>query len=183
VKVITLIRHTTPRIASGICYGQLDLEVADSFEHEAAVVASWLPPVDLIISSPLQRAHKLAAYLATRQHCELHLHEGLKELNFGDWEGRAWQDIPRVEIDQWSAEVMNYAPPNGESPHQMQVRVQTMLQALMRLPWQHIALVAHGGSIRAVLAEMAGIPLVETLKWHIDFGAVISTVWPGQNIP
>jgi alpha-ribazole phosphatase len=181
VKIITLIRHTTPRIASGICYGQLDLDVVDSFEREASAISSWLTPVNLIISSPLQRTRKLAAYLATQQRCELRLHTGLMELNFGDWEGRAWRDIPREEIDAWSAEVMNYAPPNGESARQMQLRVRSMLQELVHLPQQHIALVAHGGSIRAMLAEIAGISLVETLKWQIDCGAVISTAWPGYK--
>ena len=35
---IYLIRHTTPKIEKGICYGQADLNVADSFEEEINVI-------------------------------------------------------------------------------------------------------------------------------------------------
>jgi len=31
---IYLIRHTTPDVAKGICYGQTDLDVANTFEEE-----------------------------------------------------------------------------------------------------------------------------------------------------
>jgi alpha-ribazole phosphatase len=97
------------------------------------------------------------------------------EMNFGNWEGRAWNDIARSEIDAWSADILHYTPPNGESAQQMMLRVQGMLQDLAQLPQQRIALVAHGGSIRAMLAQLAGMPLSHTLNWQIEYGAVIST--------
>lgn len=168
-----LIRHTTPRIAAGICYGQLDMDAADSFAAEAAAVAGWLPPLDMIITSPLQRTRRLAEHLALAQHCELRSDARLMEMHFGDWEGRAWSDIARGEIDAWNDDTLHYTPPNGESAHQMVLRLQSMLQELAQLPQQRVALVAHGGSIRAALAQLAGMPLVRTLNWQIDYGAVI----------
>lgn len=175
LKTFTLIRHTTPDIAPGICYGQMDIDVAQSFAVEAATVSNWLAPPDLVITSPLQRTHRLAEYLAIQYQCKLHSHAGLLEMHFGDWEGRAWNDIPRAEIDAWGADVLHYSPPKGESAQQMMGRVNILLQDLIRLPQQHIAIVAHGGSIRAVLAQMAAIPLPQTLGWQIDYGAVIMT--------
>lgn len=175
MKTLTLIRHTTPNIAAGICYGQLDVAVARNFTDEAAAIRGWLNPADLILTSPLLRAHKLAENIALSHGCEM-LHDArLMEMNFGDWEGRAWNDIGRSEIDSWSADVLYYAPPNGESAQQMMQRVQSMLQDLVQMPQQHIVIVAHGGSIRAVLAQLASIPLTLTLNWQIDYGAVIST--------
>lgn len=174
LKTLTLIRHTRTDIAPGICYGQTDVDVAHSFAVEAAIVSGWLHPPDLIITSPLLRTYRLAEYLATQHRCELRSHPGLMEINFGSWEGRVWSDIARSEIDAWSADVVHYTPPNGESAQQLMQRVQHMLQDLAQLPQRHIAIVAHGGSIRAVLAQLAGIPLAHTLGWQIDFGAVIS---------
>lgn len=173
LKTLTLIRHTKPDIAQGICYGQLDIDVAHSFAVEAATVSGWLSPPDLIITSPLLRTQRLAEYLATEHRCELRSHASLMEMRFGDWEGRAWNDIARGEIDAWSADVLHYVPPNGESAQQLVQRVQSMLQDLAQLPQQHIAIVAHGGSIRAVLAQLADISLSQTLDWQIDYGAVI----------
>jgi alpha-ribazole phosphatase len=172
--ILTLIRHTQPDIAPGICYGQTDIDVAQSFAVEAAAVSSWLSSPQLILTSPLLRTHRLAEYLASQHQCELRTHAGLMEMHFGDWEGRAWNDIPRSEIDAWSADILGYTPPNGESAQQMMQRVQRMLQDLAQLPQQHIAIVAHGGSIRAILALLSAIPLSQTSNWQIDYGTVIS---------
>lgn len=105
-RYLYLIRHTRPDVAPGICYGRLDIDVAASFAQEAQCVQAWLPPPDLVLTSPLLRTRRLATYLA-RQHCELHSDERLLEKHFGAWEGRAWNDIPRGEIDAWAADVID----------------------------------------------------------------------------
>lgn len=173
MKTLTLVRHTTPFVEHGICYGQLDLDVVHSFAAEAAAISDLISPPDLLISSPLLRTRKLGKFLAAEFGCELRDDARLMEMHFGDWEGRAWNEIARVEIEAWSADVQNFAPPNGESAQHMMLRVQAMLQDLALLPQQNIVLVAHGGSIRAVLAQLAGIALAHTLGWQIDYGAVI----------
>ena len=174
MKNFTLIRHTTPNIPTAICYGQMDVDVAESFSIEAETVSGWLQSPDLILTSPLLRTSRLAEYLATQHRCEVRSHAGLMEMNFGDWEGRAWKAIARSEIEGWSADVLHYTPPNGESAQQMMQRVQSLLEELAQLSQQQIAIVAHGGSIRSVLAQLASIPLSHTLSWQIDFGAVIT---------
>lgn len=44
---IYLIRHTTPHIEKGICYGQTDLDVAETFNNEAEIIP--LPCFNLIL--------------------------------------------------------------------------------------------------------------------------------------
>lgn len=173
MQTIHLIRHTKPRIAPGICYGQLNIDVADNFEEEADNVLLCLPPLELVIASPLLRTRRLGEYLAQAQHCELRTDARLMEKHFGSWESKEWDDIPRSEIDAWAADVMDYAPPGGESAQQVMHRVREFMRDVSQLPQQDIALVAHGGSIRAILALIAGVPLVSTLNWQIEYGAVI----------
>ena len=173
MQTLYLIRHTKPDIAPGICYGQLDMDVANSFASEAAEVLDRLPTVELVIASPLLRTQRLGEYLARQQRCTLRSDARLMEMHFGDWEGRAWNDIAHSEIDAWAADTLNYASPNGESAQQMMQRVQGALLDVTRLPQRHIALVAHGGSIRALLALLADVPLVHTLNWQIELGGVI----------
>ncbi len=173
--MLYLIRHTRPDIASGICYGQLDVALTGSFETEADAVLNYLPSLDLIITSPLLRTRKLAEHLA--QHCEIRVDTRLIEKHFGIWEGRAWNDIARCEIDAWAADIMCYAPQGGESAQQVMQRVQAFIHDAWRLPpQQHIAVIAHGGTIRAILALLADIPLVDTLNWEIEYGAVIGVL-------
>lgn len=169
-----LIRHTRPDVAPGICYGQLDLDLAGSFHAEAQRVLCWLPPLELVFTSPLLRSKRLGAHLASQQRCELRSDERLMEKHFGAWEGRMWDDIPRDEIDAWAADVLGYVPPGGESARQLLLRAGSFLADLAQLPQRHIAIVAHGGSIRAMLALLADIPLTQTLDWRIEYGTVIS---------
>ena len=173
MQTLYLIRHTRPDIEPGICYGRLDIGVADSFETEANDILRCLPPLELVIASPLLRARRLGEFLAQSQHCELRSDDRLIEKNFGVWEGKYWDDIARNEIDAWAADVMGYAPPGGESAQQLMRRVRGFLRDLSQLPQRHIALAAHGGSLRAMLALIADIPLTDTLNWSMEYGAVI----------
>ena len=61
---ITLIRHTSVNVPSGICYGQSDVDVSGNFEFEAPIVKDKLASnrFDAVYSSPLQRCEKLASY-------------------------------------------------------------------------------------------------------------------------
>ncbi len=173
MQTLYLIRHTTPRIETGICYGQLDVDVADSFEKEAQDVLHWLPPVELILTSPLLRAQRLAERLAREQHCELRTDSRLMEKDFGTWEGKPWDDIPRNEVDAWAADILGYVPAGGESAQQLTQRLQSFLHDVAQLPRQNVAVVAHSGSIRAMLALISGVSLENTLEWKIEYGAVV----------
>jgi alpha-ribazole phosphatase len=173
MQTLYLIRHTTPAIAPGICYGQLDVDLADSFAAEARNVLHYLPPLQLILTSPLLRTRRLAEHLAHTQDCELRNDARLMEKHFGAWEGKAWDDIARSEIDAWADDFMGYAAQGGESAQQVMQRVQMLLREVAQLPQRNIALVAHAGSIRAMLAVMGEVALEDILKWDVGYGAVI----------
>jgi len=84
VMEIYLIRHTTPAIAKGICYGQTDLDVTDSFEAEVMSIKEHLPKnIQAVYSSPLQRCRKLAEAIFPKH--PVQLFDDLMELNCGDW--------------------------------------------------------------------------------------------------
>lgn len=173
MQTLYLIRHPTPDIDPGICYGQIDIDVGSRFAEEAQRTQAWLPPVELIFTSPLLRAQRLADYLAAARPCPVRSDNRLMEINFGIWEGRAWNDIARADLDAWAAAVMGYAPPGGESAQQLLERVQRFRQELAQLPQREIAIVAHGGSIRALLALTAKVELTRTLAWQMEYGTVV----------
>ena len=49
---IYLVRHTTPAIEKGVCYGQTDLNVAETFEEEVELVLKNLEIFLLIVLKP-----------------------------------------------------------------------------------------------------------------------------------
>ena len=169
---LTLIRHTALQIDSGICYGQSDIDVAASFTSETANTQAKLVDhaFDAIYSSPLQRCVKLAEALNMG---EAIVDARLMELNFGDWEMLAWDDIPRDIFDAWAHDYANKAPPNGENFSQLQQRGLSFLDELLaKHNNENVAIITHGGMIRALLAHVLNIELKGLFRFNIDYGSV-----------
>ena len=167
-----LIRHTSLNIASGICYGQSDVDVSSNFETECDALAKKLAHVqfDAVYASPLQRCTKLAHALNLGQP---QTDERLKELNFGDWEMQAWQSIPRDVFDTWANDYANLSPPNGESFSQLHARTKMFVEEVSgHSHGKNIAVVTHGGVIRAMLADVLNMPLKGLFRMVIDHASV-----------
>ena len=169
---LTLIRHTSLQIASDICYGHSDIDVAASFASEAANTQSKLAEItfDAIYSSPLQRCVKLAEALNWGEPI---LDNRLMELNFGDWEMQAWKAIPRDIFDDWAHDYANEAPPNGETFSQLQQRGLSFLDEILSKNLnENVAVITHGGMIRALLAHVLNMQLKGLFRFAIDYGSV-----------
>lgn len=110
---VILVRHTTPDIAKGICYGQADIKVATTFEEEVSNILKKVPvndPEVTYYSSPLQRCKLLAKKLSAN----VIFDNRLKELDFGDWELQKWNDIDKKELDIWMNDFVKTPAKNGE---------------------------------------------------------------------
>lgn len=167
-----LIRHTSLDIPSGICYGHSDVDVSSNFEAEVAGLAVKIAHIqfDAVYASPLQRCTKLAQALDLG---EVHTDERLKELHFGDWEMQAWDSIPRDIFDIWANDYAKLSPPNGESFSQLHARSKMFVEEVgAHSGGKNIAVVTHGGVIRAVLAEVLNMPLKGLFRMVIDHASV-----------
>ena len=176
-----LIRHTSLQVPAGICYGQSDIDVANSFIDEARQIQQKLVnyPIDAIYVSPLQRCLKLANLLHVNEPIVDHR---LMELNFGDWEMLAWDAISREIFDGWAHDYANLAPPNGETFSQLQLRgIHILEEALARYPTGNIAFVTHGGMIRALLAHVLNMPLKGLFRFTIDYGSITQLEFSEAN--
>ena len=176
---VTFLRHTTPRVAPGTCYGRTDLPLADSFEDEAAAVARAMPDAARIVSSPLQRCRRLAQHLADLAGLPLTIDPRLIEMDFGNWEGRLWSDIPRAEIEAWTGDFLHARPHGGESVAMLRARALDAATALYSEPGPTLA-VTHAGVIKAVFAEGDEAAHFQT---EIEFGgfAVMARRERGPN--
>ena len=172
---IYLIRHTTPLVAKGICYGQTDLDVTESFIAEAEAIREVLPaPFGAVYSSPLQRCARLAAHLFPEH--SVALHPELMELHCGSWEMQPWDDLPKDEIDPWMADFVNIRVPQGESYLDLHGRVTDCFNAIAAADagGGPKAIVAHGGVLRSILAGITGTPLIDSFKvFSLYYGCVV----------
>jgi len=173
---IYFIRHTKPAIAAGTCYGQADIPLADSFVAEYAGLRQKIQHLRTarVYSSPLQRCLQLAECVAQSANFgSVQIDARLKELNFGDWEMQAWQDIPLSAIEEWASDYVAHAPPNGESFATLHLRARQFLMELCIDADAPPALIfTHAGVIRAVIAEIQQSPLSHAFDFKIDYAGI-----------
>jgi len=171
---IHLIRHPTPAVAPNVCYGQTDLPLADPPSAAAMRLLQLLPAIDQVFSSPLRRCHELASALAAGSAKPLTADPRLMEIDFGEWEGRSWNEVPRQLLDQWAAAPFDFAPPQGESAAAMAERVIAFADDLVAAKQGksgELAVVSHQGPLRVLIAHWLDLPRASWLKLQLDCAA------------
>jgi alpha-ribazole phosphatase len=164
-----LIRHPTPQVAAGICYGRTDLALAEHVAAAAARVAAQLPAHIPVFSSPLQRCRLLAEAL----HPAPLIDPRLQEMDFGEWEMTPWDRIQREAIDGWAADPLGYRPPRGESVAELQQRVQHFIAEAQGEGLERAALVTHAGVIKVVIGMARGLPAGKWMRLAFEYESVI----------
>jgi probable phosphoglycerate mutase len=136
----------------GICLnekGQLQAQrLADRFKNI---------PLNVIYSSPLDRALQTAAEIARSLKLEVRQSDAANEINFGDWSGKTFEWLSG---DRRWRRFNNYRSmtmiPGGESFLEVQNRIVSEIETLAE---QHgkarIAIVSHADVIRAAVAYFA----------------------------
>jgi len=95
---------------------------------------------------------------------------GLRELNFGAWEGRRLADLwheDRVSAEAWEADIMNLPTAFGETFERFRQRVASVARVLRCAP-ASVLVVAHQGSLAVLQAEFSGRPFesIWTAGWR-----------------
>lgn len=164
-------RHTSVAIEKGVCYGQLDVDLKDTFEQEAQAIVDQLPnDFDVVISSPLSRCTKLAQTFSQK---EIQQDARLMEVNFGAWEGMPWDDIDPSQLNKWMADFVDERPPQGESASDLYRRVADFMDALRSSAADKALIVAHAGSIRAIVAYILDFPIGNMFRVQLDYGSIV----------
>ena len=161
---VFLIRHPRPLIEPGLCYGRLDVDCEDPLPI-AASLKLRLPADTPLVASPLRRARRLAEALDP----DARIDERLSEINFGDWEGRPWDEIDRAVLDRWAADVLHFVPPGGESVARLQERV---IDFACSLKFPRVAIVSHAGVMRALFGHWRQLPASEWTQLKFDFASI-----------
>ena len=172
---VYLVRHTETVCEKGICYGQSDVGIREPYDAVFKSIISQLPKEAVLYSSPLQRCVILAKHIQENTQIEFIIEDSrLMEMNFGDWELKSWDTIPREVLDPWMEDFVTVNVPNGESFVDLDYRVREFWDN--DIPKGHtkpIIIVAHSGVIRSILCIINNLPLQEAFKTPLDYGAVI----------
>ena len=175
-------------------HGQTALSVEKRFsgtgdppltEHgraQAAAAAARLSScgATAVVTSPLQRARDTAALVAGGLGLELVVEPGLRETDFGDWEGYTFAEIqakwPR-ELDAWLADPA-VAPPFGESFDATTTRVrQARDRVLASYGGQTVVVVSHVTPIKTLLRLALDAPPTALYRMHLDLACLSEVQW------
>lgn len=162
---LMLIRHgQTAWNKESRCQGQTDVSLDDLGLRQAQALAERLAEenIDAIYSSNLQRAVQTADAIADSKDLLIRKEPGLRETNFGDWEGMTTQEIDNQFGNAWTAwkENPDLSPPQGgETPSQVSLRVEEVLKRILKEHAEEtIVCVCHGGSARILLSLALDLP-------------------------
>lgn len=164
-KTIYLVRHGA--IASRYrdrFIGKTDVALSAEGRKQAGGLAARFRerPGLAVVSSPLRRARVFARLLAPGLNGSLRLWPGLREMDFGRWEGLNFGEIRRRDPDQvarWAVFAPGFRFPGGESLRSFRRRLGRVRKALLRHPAREVLAVSHGGVIRSLLCLWKGMDL------------------------
>lgn len=172
-----LIRHgQTDWNLEGRVQGQTDVPLSRIGELQAEELAERLGDLQLsaIISSPLARTRQTAEPLALRHGLAVRFDTRLMEQDWGRYEGLRWRDaaeeFPDAE-ERMLRDPLNTAPPEGETLKEVAERMRAALSDVVQIGGS-VAVVSHGGALRAGLHALLGTGLSTALRYHFDNASV-----------
>lgn len=169
---LTFVRHTSVDVEPGICYGQSDVELRPTFPEEAAKVRENLRgrKFDAVFTSPLSRCVRLAERCGYRDAVR---DNRLKELNFGEWEMKRFDEITDTRLQEWYEDYFNVRPTGGESFADQQVRLRNFIDSLRGKGYDSVLIFAHGGILLQAMLLAGKITLEEAFEHQPPYGGII----------
>jgi broad specificity phosphatase PhoE len=176
--VIYLLRHGEVTAAQTRRFiGHLDVPLSARGEAECAAQARLAPvKLDAVFTSDLSRARRSGEIIGAPHGLAPVAVPALREMAMGRWDGLTAAEIrarePEAFVD-WMARVGEFPFPEGESVPDLVARAWPAFEAIVAAhAGASIAIVAHGGTNRALLCRALGLPLGRLLAFGQDYGAL-----------
>ena len=184
---IIAIRHgeTTWNVDSRI-QGHLDIPLSATGRQQAERLAGALrdEPITAIYASDLARAWETAQYIGQAHGLPVLKAIGLRERDFGDFEGKTFAEIELLLPEQsmrWRKRDPQFAPQGGETLTDLRSRVMEAAERLAaRHPGEQIALVGHGGVMDVLYRAATRLDIQAPRTWTLGNAAINRLLWtPG----
>lgn len=159
---ILLVRHgETDSNAEGRIQGQTNTPLNERGRAQAQALADELAgeSIAAVYSSDLDRARETAEILAGRLDLPVVVDPALRERNFGSWEGRTVDELEARWPGAWARWREGDEGEGDVEDHlALAARVRDAIHRLAAAhPGERILIVAHGGAMRVILTDAAGL--------------------------
>jgi alpha-ribazole phosphatase len=177
--LIFLLRHGAVELAETRRFiGHLDVPLSGIGEAQCRAQALRLGPERLsaIFTSDLVRARRSGEIIGEPHHLKPVTVPALREMAMGRWDGLTAEEIQAREpaaFRDWMARVGEFPFPEGESVPDLAARAWPAFQSIAdEHPGRSVAVVAHGGTNRALLCRALEVPLARLLGFGQDYAAL-----------
>ncbi len=188
MTTIYLVRHgETEWNHTNRYQGDRDVPLNAKGKEQAGKIGDRLRKVklDAIYSSDLGRAAETARAINEGRNLPFFMRQGLREMNYGLWEGLTLDEITAKYLPAWLAyreDSLNTCVPEGEGYRDVLARVRQVMNEIAQIhPDGTVALVGHAGSLRAVIYNALGFDPRE--RWRLRLANVsLSIVTYGDRV-
>lgn len=164
---IYMVRHgQTAGNRDKVIVGRLDVPLTEEGEAQARALAPRFADLDLpaVFTSTQQRAIDTARLLLGGRAIEPVALDGLCEQHYGDLEGQSYGTLNRQDAElatRYYANPAEVTLPGGEPFDDFQTRVIDTFERSIQAPvdGRNILIVAHGGSLRVLIAHLLQVPV------------------------
>jgi alpha-ribazole phosphatase len=175
ITTIDLMRHGEP--VGGRKYrGQTDDPLSDKGWAQMWAAVGDFSGWQHIVTSPLSRCASFAEALGAKLHIPVTADDRLKEIAFGDWEGKLPSEIcadDSQRIFKFRCDPIGHAPPGTESLIEFHARVGAAWCDMLREhQGSHILIVGHAGVIRMALCHALGLPPENAYRINVGNAAL-----------
>ena len=177
--LIYLLRHGEVVLAEARRFiGHLDVPLSARGEQQSRAQAARLAGATLtaVVTSDLERARRTGEIVGAPHGLVPVVVPSLREVAMGRWDGLTAEQIQEREpaaFADWMARVGEFPFPGGESVADLLARAWPAFEAIVAAhEGEALAVVAHGGTNRALLCAALGLPLARLLALGQDYGAL-----------
>lgn len=183
--IIDLIRHGEPE--GGRCFRghRVDDPLSERGWEQMWAAMPATPPWTQIVSSPLQRCRQFAEALQARHGIAVSVDERLKEVGFGEWEGKSPALIQQLDAEAYAAfyrDPVRHRPAGAEPWEEFSTRVSAALDALVQdFAGRQVLVVAHAGVVRAAVAGVLNADAGAAYRIRVDNAGLTRLRYDGQR--
>ncbi|MEV5975985.1 bifunctional RNase H/acid phosphatase [Streptomyces sp. NPDC052114] len=163
--------------------GGSDPSLSDAGREQAERAAAALAArgtIQAVVSSPLKRCQETAHTVAARLGLDVHLEDGLRETDFGAWEGLTFGEVRErqpEELNAWLASP-KAAPPGGESFAAVSRRVSAARDRLTAAyAGRTVLLVTHVTPIKTLVRLALGAPPESLFRMELSAASVSAVAY------
>ncbi len=187
--IVYLIRHgETEWNKLGKFQGSTDIALSEDGIRQAYLAAKVLKgKFDYIYASPLSRAKQTADIIGETSHVSTQIEPEIKEINFGLWEGLTFEEIKEKypkEFVSWRNPLEGHLMSDDKSIRNAGKRAGNAIRRLVEgHQGERIALVAHGGILKAGLIDLFDWDMTMYYKIFLGNTSITKLVFKKKDSP